>query len=338
MRPNGSRSGFPGTERLSAGLGAIFRSNGTPNAGVTILARQRNPYESTFPTEIVTCRVEGTGSPLRLFIKYGTKRFDGVFGHRGDVSYEARVYRDVLHPLRTSTPTFYGVFHDGRTGVPWLVIEYLKGGIQSSHSRDPNAMVRAARWIGRFHAANRRRVSSERLRFLRAYDETYYAGWALRTEELFSRLENRFPWLLPLCDDFGDFIPRLLAAPRTVIHGEYFGLNIIYQNGTSWPADWQSAAIAPGEIDLASLTHSWPRPVVRKCEREYARSRWSDGVPDDFMENLEAARLYMNFRWLGDPGLMAPQFGPSGRPIIPKRAKKFIKELHAVAVRLGRVE
>ena len=136
MRPNGSRSGFPGTERLSAGLGAIFRSNGTPNAGVTILARQRNPYESTFPTEIVTCRVEGTGSPLRLFIKYGTKRFDGVFGHRGDVSYEARVYRDVLHPLRTSTPTFYGVFHDGRTGVPWLVIEYLKGGIQSSHSRD----------------------------------------------------------------------------------------------------------------------------------------------------------------------------------------------------------
>src|SRR5206468_4732265 len=53
-----------------------------------------------------------------------------------------------------------------------------------------------------------------------------------------------------------------------------------------------------------SLTHSWPRPIVRKCEREYARSRWPDGVPDDFLENLEAARMYMNFRWLGDPGLM----------------------------------
>ena len=338
MRPNGSRSRFPGTARLTAGLATVFRTNGTANGGVTVLGRQRNPYESTFPTEIVTCRVGGNGTPLRLFIKYGTKQFDGVYGHRGDVSYEARVYREVLHPLHISTPTFYGVYRDKTTGVPWLVIEYLKGGIQTSHSHDPNAMVRAARWIGRFHAANRRRVPSERLRFLRTYDEAYYAGWALRTKELFAPLENRLPWLLPLCDDFGTSISRLLEAPRTVIHGEYFGLNVIYQNGTSWPADWQSAAIAPGEIDLASLTHSWPRPIVRKCEREYARSRWPDGVPDDFLENLEAARMYMNFRWLGDPGLMTRRFGPSGRPMIPKKAKKFIKELHAVAERLGRIE
>src|SRR5207247_679190 len=166
----------------------------------------------------------------------------GVYGHRGDGSYEARVYRDVLHPLHISTPTFYGVYRDKTTGVPWLVIEYLKGGIQTSHSRDPNAMVRAARWIGRFHAANRRRVPSERLRFLRTYDEAYYAGWARRTKELFAPLENRLPWLLPLCDDFGTSISRLLEAPRTVIHGEYFGLNVIYHNGTSWPADWQAPA------------------------------------------------------------------------------------------------
>src|SRR3989454_8070043 len=124
-------------------------------------------------------------------------------------------------------------------------------------------------------------------------------GWARRTRELFAHLQNRFPWLLDLCDEFGTLTPRLLEAPRTVIHGEYFGLNIIYQNGTSWPADWQSAAIAPGEIDLASLTHSWPRPLVRKCEREYRRSRWPDGAPDDFPEILDAARAYMNFRWLG---------------------------------------
>ena len=48
--------------------------------------------------------------------------------------------------------------------------------------------------------------------------------------------------------------------------------------------------------------------------------------------------MYMNFRWLGDPGLMTRRFGPSGRPMIPKKAKKFIKELHAVAERLGRIE
>src|SRR5207245_7017481 len=116
VRPNGSSSRFPGTARLTAGLAAIFRGNGTPNAGVTVLHRQRNPYESTFATEIVTCRVGGNGTPLRLFIKYGTKRFDGVFGHRGDVWYEARVYRDVLRPLGVETRTVLGVYRNGLPG------------------------------------------------------------------------------------------------------------------------------------------------------------------------------------------------------------------------------
>ena len=338
MKPNRSSSKFPDQGRLATGLAAVFRTNGTANERVTVLRRQPNPYQSTSPTEIVTCHVGGNGTPLRVFIKYGTRTFESVYGHRGDVGYEARVYRDVLRPLRTSTPTFYGVYRDGTAGVPWLVIEYLKGGIQSSHSRDPNATVRAARWIGRFHAANRRRYPSARLKFLRTYDAAYYAGWARRTKELFGHLQNRLPWLLDLCDEFGTFIPRLLEAPRTVIHGEYFGLNIIYQNRICWPADWQSAAIAPGEIDLASLTHSWPRPLVRKCEREYRRSRWPEGAPDDFPKILEAARLYMNFRWLGDPTLMTPQLGRGGRPMVPKKAKKFLKELHAVGERVGLVE
>jgi hypothetical protein len=111
----------------------------------------------------------------------------------------------------------------------------------------------------------------------------------------------------------------------------------VYQRGTSWPADWQSAAVAPGEIDLAALTHSWPRSVVARCERAYRASRWPGGTPRDFGEILEAARLYMNLRWLGDPGLMSPQSGPRGRPIVPKRSKKFIKELHALGMRLGLV-
>src|SRR5207245_9123392 len=89
LRPNGSGSPFPSMPRLTAGLVGIFRGNGTPKGGVTVLQRQRNPYESTFPTEIVTCRVGGNGSPLSLFIKYWTKPADGVYGHRGDRAYGA---------------------------------------------------------------------------------------------------------------------------------------------------------------------------------------------------------------------------------------------------------
>src|SRR5206468_11924059 len=84
---------------------------------------------------------------------------------------EARVYRDVLQPLRMSTPTFYGLYETGTPGVAWLIIEYVKGGIRTSQCPDPKAMIQAARWIGRFHSANERRPRSRSLAFLRNYDE-----------------------------------------------------------------------------------------------------------------------------------------------------------------------
>ena len=329
-----SRRRLPSRAQLARGLSTVLRSSPSANGAVKILDRKANPYESTFPSEIVTCHVAGNGARLRLFIKYGTEEFDGGFGHRGDVSYEARVYRDVLQPLRTTTPTFYGLYRDGGSGTPWLITEYLRG-VQSSHSHDPNATVRAAEWIGRFHAAFERRQRDAQLRFLRRYDRAYYLGWARRTDELFAPFKGRFPWLSPMCREFRTLVPRLLAAPKTVIHGEYFGLNIIYRNGTCGTTDWQSAAIAPGEIDLASVTHSWPRELVRKSERAYVRARWPQGAPEEFEDILDAARVYMNLRWLGDPGLMTPRFGPSGRPVAPTRAKKFLKELYLVGEKLG---
>ena len=336
MKPNGSRSRFPDLGRLTTGLNEIFPGKGS-NQRVTVLERKRNPYESTFPTEIVTCRADG-GRRLRLFIKYGTKTFDAGYGHRGDVGYEARVYRDVLQPLRTSTPAFYGVRRPGPKGAPWLVIGYLNGGIRTSYSRDPNAMIQAARWIGRFHATNGPRARDRSLAFLRKYDRAYYRGWPRRTERSFAPWHRRFPWIAPMCRKFESRVPILLDAPQTVIHGEYFGQNIVYRNGMSWPADWQSTAIAPGEIDLASLTHSWPRALVRRCEREYRKARWPNRIPEDFEEVLAAARLYVNFRWLGDARLMTPSIGPSGRLQVQKLTKKFLKDLYAAGKTLGWVE
>ena len=285
----------------------------------------------------MTCRLDGAGT-LRLFVKYGTKEFDGVYGHRGNVSYEAKVYSEVLQPLRTSTPAFYGVYKEKQREGSWMMIEYLPRGLPASWSRDPRAMTLSARWIGKFHAANEKRVSSTRLKFLRRYDAEYYLGWARRTNRLFSHLEAKFPWLSSLCDEFERLVPRLLKAPQTVIHGEYFGSNIIYQQETSRPADWQSAAIAPGEIDLAALTHSWPRNVVRDCEREYRRSRWPAGVPATFEETLEASRMYMNLRWLGDPVFMSPLVSSRGQPVVSKNifvAMQTVIELHSLGERLG---
>src|SRR5437879_9742252 len=93
---------FPDSERLQAGLATALRRNGSAKADLTVLGRKGNPYNSTFPTEIVTCRNELDDSILHLFVKYGNGKFDGVFGHRGDLSYDAKVYREVLQPLHTA--------------------------------------------------------------------------------------------------------------------------------------------------------------------------------------------------------------------------------------------
>src|SRR5438132_12962708 len=157
-------------------------------------------------------------------------------------------------------------------------------------------MISASIWIGKFHAVNEKRLLSPGLKFLHRYDRKYYIGWARRTNRLFSNLQPRFPWLPTVCKEFGTLLPVLLKrATLTVIHGEYYSPNALYQDGICSPVDWQSAAIAAGEVDLASLTHSRPRQMMQKCEREYGESRWPKGAPAAYGEIHEVARFYLNF-------------------------------------------
>jgi thiamine kinase-like enzyme len=107
----------------------------------------------------------------------------------------------------------------------------------------------------------------------------------------------------------------LVPNKRTVIHGEYYPKNILYQKGVVRPVDWQTAAIAAGEIDLASLTLNWPVETVLECEREYQRARWPKYTNEDFRQVLGAARLYLRLcflqshhEWRKARGDMSPHF------------------------------
>jgi aminoglycoside phosphotransferase (APT) family kinase protein len=121
----------------------------------------------------------------------------------------------------------------------------------------------------------------------------------------------------------------LLEAPATIIHGEYYPHNVMYdrRRGAIRPVDWESAALGPAEIDLASLTERWPEQTVRDCTREYLRTRRpeGDGAMVTPESRMDAARAYLHFRWLGeDPRRTAD----------PKRRWRF-EELRRSAERLG---
>jgi thiamine kinase-like enzyme len=195
----------------------------------------------------------------------------------------------------------YGTHVDPATGATWLILDYLDGGVRVTRTTEPGAMEASVDWIGRFHAVNEASLARAAMPFLNRYDAGYYLGWARRTGRFAGRLRRRFGWLPGLCERFEEAVAHLLAKPPTVIHGEYYpDTNVLIRAGVIYPVDWESAAIAAGEIDLAALSEKWPADVVRQWELRYRQARWPDGAPAHFERTLAAARLYLQLRWLGE--------------------------------------
>jgi hypothetical protein len=289
----------PDRDGLTAALAWVVGRNGYARGPLAAVRREPTPYVTTFPCEIVTCRFED-GARLRLFCKYAAKDGKCSHGQRGGVGYEGQVYRRILKPARLSTPAFYGLYLDRKMGGTWLILEYLNNSLRVGKIPGLRAVKLAARWIGEFHAVNKSRAAVGSLRFLMAYDVAYYRGWSRRASRLARQLGLDFPWLQALCTRLEDEITALAALPQTVIHGEYYPHNVMFQAGVVRPVDWETAAIAPGEIDLATFTEGWPRKVSRELEMEYQQARWPGGPPTDFQRHLDLARVYMQLRWLGD--------------------------------------
>lgn len=290
-------SPYPDMHTLTHGLACVFGNNGSKSGPVKVLDREPNVYSSSFASEIVTCQL-ADGSQRRLFCKYGSSDSQSGYGHRGGLAYEIAVHRDVLQPSRLSSPQFYGAYTDEAARMNWLIVEYVDEGMHVSKSL--TAMKLAARWIGRFHAATEARLASDSMTFINTYDAEYYLGWARRTLLFAGQLPQRLSWLAALGARFKEFADLLLTVPVSVIHGEYCVHNILFRDETIYPVDWESAAIAAGEIDLVSLTDDWSEDVVQMCEAEYGQARWPKGAPASFSRTLSAARLYWSLRWLGE--------------------------------------
>jgi len=284
---------MPDLLSLTAGLNTVIGGR-----RLTIVDRTPVPLASTYPSEIVTCRIQESGE-FKVYCKY----FGGLsyesYGHRGGVVYEAEVYRRLLGSLPVSVPTFYGTYQDRANAETWLILEYLENTLRLGKSPQPESMLRAARWIGRFHKISEPRVSSA-VSVLNSYTVDYYLGWVRRTLHFARSLHARFPWLQVLCENAGEIAAVLVTPQPTIIHGEYYPHNILVRGDQIYPIDWESAAIGAGEIDLATLTEAWPTEIAQQCEREYQAARWPEEPPADFERRLAAARAYLCFRWLGD--------------------------------------
>lgn len=307
----------PDTKTLTLGLSSVLESNS--GSGLAVIDRRMHGRASTFPLEIVSCRMDG-GKGFDVVCKYSSERDNSCYGHRGGVRYEGRVYRHLMASSGASVPRFLGMYDAPDSPWTWLVMEYLDRAVTSGEMK--NGLVLAAHWLGSFHAAHERRASE--LCGLHMYDAAYYAGWAERTMEFTRPYARDLPWLPALCRRFQEKVPTLLERPTTMIHGEFYSKNILIQDDVVYPVDWEAAALASGELDLASLIEKWPAKTAERCKAAYERARWPGGAPDDFEPVLEVARLYWLFRWLGDTQRRTR-----------KRLAKRVTLLRSAAGRLG---
>jgi hypothetical protein len=287
-------SPFPCHDLLTARLSELLADP------LTVVDRAPNRYASIFLSEIVTCRLSD-GQSLRLLCKSGLGRRPGGPSHAGRVAYEASVYRDILRPSHASVARYYGMVEDV-SGEMWLVLEYLDGVNVKESPDQARAFHSASGWIGRFHAMHEGRLVSSTAPFLHRHDTGHYRDCARQAMRLADVLGADFSWLAVACQRFEEQIIELLAAqPETIIHGDYFADNIIYQDGSVFPIDWEWAAVGVGEVDIACLTENWPPAFVAQCLQEYRQARWPDGSPTGFERVLDAVRLYLCLAYLRKP-------------------------------------
>jgi hypothetical protein len=272
-----------------------------------VIGREPSTYVSTFFNEVFICRMPD-GSVKKLLMKRGSTHSGPSRDHRGGVPYEAEVYQQVLAPLAMSVPAFHAATSTRSETILWMDYEEDACSLNKFGNTSLND---AAGWIGEFHRRNEPRIA-ELSPLLRRYNFSYYVRWARRTMDLAAPLE--LAWLPAVCAAYKKMAKELTDATPTVIHGEFYPKNILVRaDRRVVPVDWESAAIALGEIDLASLVEGWSEADSLSCQRSYQQARWPGGTPDGFTERLQLAKLYWQLRWLGDASQWREKESPQKR-------------------------
>ena len=285
-------STLPNTELLTRHLSKLF-STSEVEKNVEVISRKPFKGSSTFPAEIISCQLPD-GKILTLFGKYLAGLGPNNHGHRGGVEYEIKIYDEVLRDLPLPKANFWGKCFFKENDETLLLMDFLEGSISLKGNPDINHYLNAASWAARMHNFFEGNVPS----FVKVYDPAYYSVWLARMENEPSILAAR-PWLQDLINYFRNHIDILTESPQTLIHGEFYSKNILIRDSIAYPVDWESAAYAPGEIDLASIIEARKPDVVERIRESYLTARLEDSRFDKagFEKRLLMAQLYLHFRF-----------------------------------------
>lgn len=295
-------------ETLQEGLS---RRQGRP-VRVRELCRQFFFKSSTFLAEQLRVRLDGD-EWLEVFFKDLNPRHQIEAARRLhktelEPSYrELQVYRQILARERFETPELYAFRWDPSGDVFWLFLEHA-GDAPLNKVGDFDLWLAAARWAARFHAATER-FPAEQTGWLPSYDPAYYRGCAERVRRKLPALTTgERPVIQRALDEHDGLGDWSAALPQSVIHGEFFGKNIVVRGGSPERrlavVDWESAAVGPSYLDLVSLsTGRWSAPQQQALWDAYFEQYRADSGArldrEQFSRDLVRLGLHHALKWLG---------------------------------------
>jgi thiamine kinase-like enzyme len=252
---------------------------------------------------------------------------------------EIQTYRSILAPARLGTPTCYGAVLDKRRGRYWLFLERVPG-LRLAQVGAFSTWQQAARWLAVLHGRWAGKAEQMvRTAHLLRWDAVLYRTWLPRAQTFLARAASSQPagtrrHLAWLAARYERVVRRLVALPRTVVHGEFYASNILVQETAAGPrvcpVDWEMAALGPGLLDLAALSAGqWTEEERLALAQAYhaTLTPHGDGQPTaEFLSALACCHLHLAVQWLG----WAPAWS-----VPPEQQQDWLREALRQAEKLG---
>jgi len=276
------------------------------------MERRPSPHSSSCPLEEVDLRLD-EGEPLELVVKdldpgsrlAEASRVRPAFLY--DPEREIEVYRSVLAAERLGTARCYGAVVEPSRRRCWLVLERVSG-LELRFVGDLAVWEQVVAWLAGMHRRLAGGVeAAARAGRLVRYDADFYRGWMARARAC-ARDDRARPLVEWLAARHEAVVERLVELPPTVIHGELYPSNVLVQSSAAgWricPIDWETAAIGPGEIDVAALTAGqWSDDDRARLTLAYragpARRPGRPARPEAFLAAVDCCRLHLAIQMLG---------------------------------------
>src|SRR5262245_18568162 len=276
-------------------------------SAITSIQRKRSDYSSSYPSDIITVRLN-TGERLKLFLKnFSTSRVpkDGAKQRRDS---ERGVYQDLLAGIDLGTAKYYGSVWDESQGTFWLLLEFVNG--TEVRFCELEYWIAAAGWLGRLQAYCTRH--SDRLSacdFLIRHDADFFwltADVALRdVSQISIPIAGR---LASILDRYDWIVDVMASQPRTLAHGHFRPCNIVADVNAEpvriCPVDWEQAAIGSALYDLALISDGFEPPALDLLLDAYRREAMEQSVAVPDREELR--RVVACFRFFMAINLLKP--------------------------------